>query len=87
MRAWLQGLPDPWVFNNEDGESWRPFDVLGHFIHGELTPGKLIPLQVATLAGSTITTSMSRPGEPTLALICQKKRLGVRDTARKRYPS
>ncbi len=37
MRTWLQGLPDPWVFNNESGESWSPFDVLGHFIHGERT--------------------------------------------------
>ena len=37
MRAWLQGLPDPWVFNNEGGDSWSPFDVLGHFIHGERT--------------------------------------------------
>ena len=37
VRAWLQGLPDPWVFNNEGGESWSPFDVLGHFIHGERT--------------------------------------------------
>ena len=37
MRAWLQGLPDSWVFNDEGGESWSPFDVLGHFIHGERT--------------------------------------------------
>jgi hypothetical protein len=87
MRAWLQGLPDSWVFNNEGGESWSPFDVLGHFIHGELTPGKLIPSQVATLAGSTTTNSMSRPDEPTLALICRRKRPGTRGTARKRYPS
>jgi len=37
IRTWLQGLPDPWVFNNDGGESWSPFDVLGHFTHGERT--------------------------------------------------
>ena len=37
LDAWLRGLPEPWLRSNEGGESWSPFDVVGHFIHGELT--------------------------------------------------
>jgi hypothetical protein len=31
----LSGLPDGWIYNNEGGESWNPFDIVGHLIHGE----------------------------------------------------
>ena len=37
LRAWLHGLADAWVYSNEGGETWSPFDVVGHFIHGERT--------------------------------------------------
>jgi hypothetical protein len=33
----LRGLPDGFVFAHEGGESWSPFDVIGHLIHGEET--------------------------------------------------
>lgn len=33
----LAGLSDEWIFNNEGGESWSTFDVMGHLIHGEKT--------------------------------------------------
>ena len=33
----LTGLSTDWIFNNEGGESWSPFDVVGHLIHGEKT--------------------------------------------------
>jgi hypothetical protein len=33
----LSGLPDDWVMNNEGGESWSPYDIIGHYIHGERT--------------------------------------------------
>ena len=33
----LRGLPDDWMRSNEGGETWSPFDVIGHLIHGELT--------------------------------------------------
>ena len=33
----LRGLPDTWIAANEGGETWSPYDVVGHFIHGELT--------------------------------------------------
>jgi hypothetical protein len=35
LDAWLRGLPEPWVHAHEGGESWSPFDVVGHLIHGE----------------------------------------------------
>src|SRR4051812_29483913 len=37
LDALLRGLPDGWVAANEGGETWSPFDVLGHLIHGEKT--------------------------------------------------
>ena len=37
LDTWLRDLPDAWLRANEGGESWSPFDVLGHFIHGEKT--------------------------------------------------
>ena len=33
----LSGLSDEWTMQNEGEESWSPFDVLGHLIHGEKT--------------------------------------------------
>lgn len=33
----LNGISDDWIFNNEGGESWSPYDVIGHLIHGEKT--------------------------------------------------
>jgi hypothetical protein len=35
--ALLRGLPDGWIAANEGGETWSPFDVVGHLIHGERT--------------------------------------------------
>ena len=37
LRTLLAGLPEPWIVANEGGESWNPFDVVGHLIHGERT--------------------------------------------------
>ena len=37
LDAWLRGLPAGWERANEGGESWSPFDVVGHLIHGEKT--------------------------------------------------
>jgi hypothetical protein len=31
----LSGLSDRWIYNNEGGESWNPYDIVGHMIHGE----------------------------------------------------
>jgi len=33
----LSGLSEDWVMNNEGPETFSPYDVLGHLIHGEKT--------------------------------------------------
>ncbi len=37
LSALLSGLSDEWTMQNECGETWSPFDVVGHLIHGEQT--------------------------------------------------
>jgi hypothetical protein len=37
LRSLLEGLSDPWLHNNEGPETFSPFDVVGHLIHGEDT--------------------------------------------------
>ena len=37
LRRLLEDLPQRWTHANEGGESWSPFDVVGHLIHGERT--------------------------------------------------
>ena len=46
LKAMLNGLPRNWVENNEGPETWSPYDVVGHLIHGErvdwITRAKII---------------------------------------------
>ena len=37
LDALLRGLPDGWIMANEGGDTWSPFSVIGHLIHGERT--------------------------------------------------
>lgn len=37
LDAWLRHLPEPWLQVNEGAETWSPFVVVGHLIHGEKT--------------------------------------------------
>lgn len=37
LQAFLGGLPDDWVMPNEGPETFSPYDVIGHLIHGEKT--------------------------------------------------
>ncbi len=37
LRAMLAGLPGPWTEATEGPETWSPFDIMGHLIHGERT--------------------------------------------------
>jgi hypothetical protein len=37
LETMLKGLSEEWVKNNEGNETWSPYDVLGHLIHGEKT--------------------------------------------------
>jgi hypothetical protein len=33
----LKDLDDDWTMQNEGGETWSAFDIVGHYIHGEKT--------------------------------------------------
>jgi len=35
LAALLRDLPRDWIANNEGPDTWSPFDVIGHLIHGE----------------------------------------------------
>ncbi|MDQ6718342.1 MAG: DinB family protein [Gemmatimonadota bacterium] len=37
LGAMLAGLPDEWIYASEGPETFTPYDVLGHLIHGERT--------------------------------------------------
>ena len=33
----LKDLDNDWIYSNEGQDTWSPFDVVGHYIHGEKT--------------------------------------------------
>jgi hypothetical protein len=35
LNSLLRHLPEEWILPNEGPESWSPFDVVGHLVHGE----------------------------------------------------
>jgi uncharacterized damage-inducible protein DinB len=37
LRAWLADLPESWTHRNEGPDTWSPFAIVGHLIHGERT--------------------------------------------------
>ncbi len=37
LQSLLHGLSEDWLFTNEGGNTWSPYDVIGHLIHGDLT--------------------------------------------------
>jgi hypothetical protein len=37
LNALLTGLADDWVIPNEGPETFSPYDVIGHLVHGEKT--------------------------------------------------
>ncbi len=37
LRTLLTGLSDDWITNNEGPDTFSPYDVIGHLIHGEKT--------------------------------------------------
>lgn len=37
LELMLKDLSDEWIMNNEGPETWSPFDIVGHLIHGEQT--------------------------------------------------
>lgn len=37
LNAWLRDLPTEWTQQNEGGDTWSAYDIVGHLIHGEKT--------------------------------------------------
>jgi hypothetical protein len=37
LRRWLADLSELWITGNEGPDTWSPFDIVGHLIHGERT--------------------------------------------------
>lgn len=37
LKSYLGNLSDDWLFANEGNDTWSPYDVVGHLIHGEKT--------------------------------------------------
>ena len=37
LNSMLSGIDDDWVMNNEGPETFSPYDVIGHLVHGEKT--------------------------------------------------
>jgi DinB family protein len=37
LSSLLHDLPEPWLVGNEGPDTWSPYDVIGHLIHGEET--------------------------------------------------
>jgi hypothetical protein len=37
LDALLRDIPDDWSKTNEGLDTWSPYDIVGHFIHGEKT--------------------------------------------------
>lgn len=37
VKSLLGNLSDEWIFASDGEKSWTPFDVIGHYIHGEET--------------------------------------------------
>lgn len=53
LRAWLLGMPQAWTHNNEGPDTWSPYDIVGHLIHGERVDW--IPRAKHILSGDTET--------------------------------
>ncbi len=37
IEVMLKGLSDEWIMNNEGPDTWSPYDIVGHLVHGEKT--------------------------------------------------
>ena len=37
LDGWLRGLPRAWIHADEGPDTWSPYDVMGHLVHGEKT--------------------------------------------------
>ncbi len=37
LKQLLEGLDEDWIMSNEGSETWSPFDVVGHLLHGDVS--------------------------------------------------
>ena len=37
LNSLLRDLPEPWLVHNEGPDTWSPYDIVGHLIHGDET--------------------------------------------------
>lgn len=37
LETMLDGLSDEWLTQNEGPDTWSPYDIVGHYVHGEKT--------------------------------------------------
>jgi hypothetical protein len=54
LSAWLWDLPDTWTTPNEGPDSWSPYDIVGHLIHGELRGQNLARLESLRLTPANL---------------------------------
>jgi hypothetical protein len=52
LNALLTELSDEWVMNNEGPETFSPYDVIGHLIHGEKTDWRARTKMILELGNS-----------------------------------
>lgn len=57
LKELLSGLDDEWIMSNEGAETFSPYDVIGHLIHGEKTDW-------ATRAKIILEFGLSKPFTP-----------------------
>src|SRR5215216_6152413 len=57
LKTLLSDLDDDWIMNNEGPETFSPYDVIGHLIHGEKTDW-------ATRAKIILEFGLSKPFTP-----------------------
>lgn len=57
LQSFLGNLSDDWLYSNEGKDTWSPYDIVGHLIHGEKTDW--IPRLKIILSDSTNKTFTS----------------------------
>jgi DinB superfamily len=63
LRAWLDGLGAEWLGATEGPETWSPFDVVGHLIHGNRTDWIPRARQLLAAQGDVPFAPFDRPAQ------------------------
>ena len=64
IESLLYGLDDEWVHSNEGGDSWTPFEIVAHLVHGEKTDW--IPRTQVILGEGSKEFNAATPDAPTV---------------------